>query len=210
MAAPIILTAVNDTLVFLAISYRVVSSATVAGTWRARTRSFFTGEGLYHLSKTLLTSGQVYYLFVLLCCLRQYSNLTDTSVTIGVDIISVAFVFSQNFPESLRPVLVSTYFVLASAMACRVFRMVLLGVPPDLQLNTTKIMSIYRSATQLHCDCDNKDTITTPRHKLDALSETGINVVAEAGTMAGLGDRYRFGERKLAGDDVRQDVSRRV
>jgi len=61
MAVPIILTAANDTLVFLAISYRMVSSAMVASTWRARTRSFFTGEGLYHLSKSLLQSGQAYY-----------------------------------------------------------------------------------------------------------------------------------------------------
>jgi hypothetical protein len=59
---PIVLTAVNDTLVFLAISYRMVSSAMVSCTWSARARSFFTGEGLHQLSKALLQSGQVYYL----------------------------------------------------------------------------------------------------------------------------------------------------
>ena len=61
---PIILTVVNDTLVFLAISYRMVSSAMVSCTWSARARSFFTGEGLHQLSKALLQSGQVYYLSV--------------------------------------------------------------------------------------------------------------------------------------------------
>jgi hypothetical protein len=66
-AVPILLTAVNDTFVFLAISYHMVRSATVESTWRARTKSFFTGEGLLYLSKALLQSGQVYYLSVFGC-----------------------------------------------------------------------------------------------------------------------------------------------
>ena len=64
--APIILTAVNDTFVFLAISYRMVSLSTVSGTWTARAKAFFTGDGMYHLSKALLHSGQIYYLSVFL------------------------------------------------------------------------------------------------------------------------------------------------
>ena len=63
---PIILTAVNDTLIFIAISYRMVSLSMVSGTWSARAKSFFTGDGLHHLSKALLQSGQVYYLSVVL------------------------------------------------------------------------------------------------------------------------------------------------
>jgi hypothetical protein len=61
---PIILTAVNDTFVFLAISHRMLSSAMVGRTWSARAKSFFTGDGLHQLSKALLQSGQVYYLSV--------------------------------------------------------------------------------------------------------------------------------------------------
>jgi hypothetical protein len=61
---PIILTAVNDTLVFVAISYRMVSLSLVSGPWSVRLKSFFTGYGMHHLSKALLQSGQAYYLSV--------------------------------------------------------------------------------------------------------------------------------------------------
>jgi hypothetical protein len=59
---PIISTIFFDTLVFFAISYRMASIAMVGGTWGARVKSFVRGDGLYHLSKALLQSGQVYYL----------------------------------------------------------------------------------------------------------------------------------------------------
>jgi hypothetical protein len=63
-SVPIILSAANDTLIFLAISYRMLSLSMVGNTWSARTRSFFTGKGLHQLSKSVLQSGQAYYLSV--------------------------------------------------------------------------------------------------------------------------------------------------
>ena len=130
IAIPILLTAVNDTLVFLAISYRMVSIAIVKNTWRARTKSFFTGDGLYYLSKALLQSGQVYYLSVFLFASIStliWSNLYS-SVTIGVAIIGSVLIFCGNISVQLRAMLVTPYFTLASAMACRVFRIVIFGV----------------------------------------------------------------------------------
>jgi hypothetical protein len=56
-----IATAVYDTLMYLAISWRLASFATL-GSWKDRLRSFVTGDGLGWLSKILLRSGQVYYL----------------------------------------------------------------------------------------------------------------------------------------------------
>lgn len=61
-AIPSIVACVNDTLVFFAISYRLVSNAATGDNWRARTRSFIKGDGLYSLSRSLLQSGQLYYL----------------------------------------------------------------------------------------------------------------------------------------------------
>ena len=61
---PIILTAAFDTLVFLAISYHMVSISMGGNSWSARVRSFFTGDGLHHLSRSLLQGGQAYYLLV--------------------------------------------------------------------------------------------------------------------------------------------------
>ena len=59
---PVIANAIYDTLVFIAISYRIVSYMGIGDGWRARTKSFFTAEGLPRLSKALLQSGQQYYL----------------------------------------------------------------------------------------------------------------------------------------------------
>ncbi|KAF7972951.1 hypothetical protein HWV62_16520 [Athelia sp. TMB] len=119
----------GDTLVFLAISYRILSNAMVGDTWRERARSFFKGEGLYGLSKGLLQSGQLYYF-----------------VTIGMSITTAAVMLSSGAPDIIRAFLTPPYIALSSALACRVFRTILLG-SFDTQdaLNTQKIGDIMRS-----------------------------------------------------------------
>lgn len=61
VSVPTIITAVYDTLVFLAISWRVISYTVEGYTWQARSRSFFKGTGLHSVSKALLRAGQLYY-----------------------------------------------------------------------------------------------------------------------------------------------------
>jgi hypothetical protein len=56
-----IATAVYDTLMYFAISWRLASFASIDG-WKSQARSFITGGGLGGLAKVLLRSGQVYYL----------------------------------------------------------------------------------------------------------------------------------------------------
>jgi hypothetical protein len=56
-----IATATYDTLMYLAISWRLSSFASV-DRWQDRLRSFVIGDGLGWLSKVLLQSGQTYYL----------------------------------------------------------------------------------------------------------------------------------------------------
>jgi hypothetical protein len=56
-----IATAVYDTLIYIAISWRLASFG-VSDHWKSRVRSFATGGGLSGLSKVLLQSGQAYYL----------------------------------------------------------------------------------------------------------------------------------------------------
>lgn len=52
-----------DTLVYLAISWRLVSTSMISHCgWRDRLRSFVKGDGLLGLSRALLRSGQYYYL----------------------------------------------------------------------------------------------------------------------------------------------------
>jgi len=55
--------AIYDTLVFLAISFRILSYTVVGDTFEARVKSFFRGTGLPSLSRSILQGGQLYYLF---------------------------------------------------------------------------------------------------------------------------------------------------
>ena len=61
---PSIFTTVSDTLVFLAISYRLAADAVTEKTFRGWVRTILHGRGLYSLSKALMQSGQCYYLCV--------------------------------------------------------------------------------------------------------------------------------------------------
>ena len=60
---PILLNAIMDTLVFIAISFRIVSYSLVGDTFGARMRSFLRGSGLPSISKSILQGGQLYYLY---------------------------------------------------------------------------------------------------------------------------------------------------
>jgi hypothetical protein len=59
------LNALFDTLVFLAVSYRIMTS-TPEGSVRTQAGTFFRGDGLSSISRALLQGGQLYYLFVAL------------------------------------------------------------------------------------------------------------------------------------------------
>lgn len=54
--------AVYDTIVFAAISWRVLSHLSTGDCWKSRLGAFFGGQGLYKLSRVLLSDGQLYYL----------------------------------------------------------------------------------------------------------------------------------------------------
>jgi len=56
-----IATAAYDTLVYIAISWRLASFG-MSDHWKSRVKAFITGIGLRGLSKILLQSGQAYYL----------------------------------------------------------------------------------------------------------------------------------------------------
>jgi len=190
---PLILTAVFDTLVFLAISYHMVSVPMVNHTWRGRAKSFFRGDGLHHLSKALLQSGQAYYF-----------------ATIGVAIVAIALILSPSIPGELHALLGSAYFALASAMACRVFRAVLLGIIKDPQASSAKISTVIRAANSNRHDGNDDDGTTTSKHDKPALSSNFINVAVKMDTRTEYSDGYTLWERDSTGDDLRHDASQQV
>lgn len=60
-AAAFITIFIFDTSVFLAISIKI-SGHTVSRDWKGRIKAFVTGHGMGNVSKTLLKTGQMYYL----------------------------------------------------------------------------------------------------------------------------------------------------
>jgi len=64
ISTPIILNSIIDTLVFVAISFRIMSLSLAGDTFGARMGSFFRGNGLPVLSRSVLQGGQLYYLCV--------------------------------------------------------------------------------------------------------------------------------------------------
>ena len=179
-AVPVILTAVFDTLVFLAISYKMVSISMAGNNWSAQVRSFFRGDGLHHLSKSLLRSGQAYYLWVFCCVIVEWKSNTPISVTIGVAITSIALILSPGITGEMHVLLSSAYFALASAMACRVFRAVLLGFVKDTHESTCRMSSAFRMADSYpHGD----DATTTSKNTKPSLaSDVVINMGIKLGT----------------------------
>jgi len=104
-----IATAIYDTLMYLAISWRL-ASFNRTNHWGARVRSFLTGGGLDRLSKILLHSGQAYYF-----------------VTIGFNICAVVFLYSPTVPPEWHLLLLDPNITITSIMACRLFRELKLG-----------------------------------------------------------------------------------
>jgi hypothetical protein len=64
VSIPILMHAAFDTLVFFAISFRIMSFSIVGDTFSARMMSF-RGDGLSSLPRSLLFGGQAYYVFVI-------------------------------------------------------------------------------------------------------------------------------------------------
>ncbi|KZP14567.1 hypothetical protein FIBSPDRAFT_959527 [Athelia psychrophila] len=112
---PIISLCATDTLVFLAISYRLAGlGAGPNANWSERARRFVTGDGLHSLGRSLLRSGQVYYL-----------------ATILFFFINLALVLTPAVPAVLRYILVPPYVSFTNVMTCRVFRGLKLGTIQD-------------------------------------------------------------------------------
>ena len=116
-----------DTLVFIAVAMAIYKNRAVHTTDLSCLRRFgllVCGNGLYKVSEMLLKSGQLYYGWAFFMIPRILSTDTGScSVTIGVQLLSAISAFlglkySQLFYMIFVP--------LSSAMACKVFRMVLL------------------------------------------------------------------------------------
>ncbi|PBK78587.1 hypothetical protein ARMSODRAFT_925021 [Armillaria solidipes] len=76
-----IISTVNDTVIFIAISWRLLETTTYDDSFKGRIRSFVHGKGLPAFSRSLLQSGQEYYL-----------------ITVGGNILTMGMILA---PDSL-------------------------------------------------------------------------------------------------------------
>ena len=112
--------------------------------------------------------------------LVKWKSNTSISITIGVAIISTALMLSPSIHGELHFLLGSAYYALASAMACRVFRAVFLGIITDHHDSTYIIPSIHHVAiNNPHGD----GSSTTSSHVMSGLAPAfALNMVVKADT----------------------------
>ncbi|TFK33079.1 hypothetical protein BDQ12DRAFT_572650, partial [Crucibulum laeve] len=102
---------IHDTLVFLAISWRLFSISHVDNNAGKGLKVVVLGRYLPAFSKAILHDGQVYYL-----------------MSIATVLVALALFFSTNLPIPMRVVFSVFTVTITNIMACRVFRNVKLGL----------------------------------------------------------------------------------
>ncbi|KZP04186.1 hypothetical protein FIBSPDRAFT_878768 [Athelia psychrophila] len=107
---PVAMAFVHDTMVYLAISYRLAADAVPAADWRSRVLSIVTGKGLFSLSRSLMKGGQLYYL--------------ATTVFFFANLAMISSSTHYNRPDYN---LIGLYLGFTNMMACLIFRGVALG-----------------------------------------------------------------------------------
>ncbi|KAH7910122.1 hypothetical protein BJ138DRAFT_1009500 [Hygrophoropsis aurantiaca] len=112
---PIITNTIYATLVFLAISLKLMSMTMIdSPTGSDRVKSFIRGDGLPRFSRLLFKSGQQYYF-----------------ATFGTNILALLMILLPTTPPVFQAMFTIPSVALESSMACRVFRSVKLGVIMD-------------------------------------------------------------------------------
>jgi len=111
---------INDTLVFLAITWRLFRNSYVPRTLRSGIRIVILGDYLPAFSKVLLKDGQAYYLSI-----------------VTLNVIQVVMILIPSNPNVLKLILAVPNVVLMNVMACRVFR------------NTILFGSVRESGTEI-------------------------------------------------------------
>lgn len=134
-AAGVVAATIYDSLVFFAISYRLITFHSPNDSWRTRTRCLFRGEGLHETSKTLVKSGQIYYAYVHNLYFLQ-AILKASRSTAAINLLAVAAAYS-TLPPLLRLSIGIPCLSLPNLMACTVYRSMRLGLIKDDLLSST-------------------------------------------------------------------------
>ncbi|KAF9563106.1 hypothetical protein CPC08DRAFT_686956 [Agrocybe pediades] len=121
VSAAAIIPLVNDTIVFLAISARLMANSYAD---ESRVRTFVFGTQMPALSRSLLQDGQVYYL-----------------TTVTTNLMTVIMLFVKSVPVTYRTMFTVPNIMLMNVMACRVFRNTKFGLFRESSFSTTDFKS---------------------------------------------------------------------
>lgn len=149
-----VLIAVHDSLVYIGISARLTLNNLPLTSPRPidALKIFFSGKGIGQISKSLLTTGQMYYLYVYFFPHRQYASSSPIhldvfqlhSATIGMSIAHIAVIFSPSVPPVIKATIPIPNIALQNVMACRVYRQLKLGLISET--STTTLVSASSSS----------------------------------------------------------------
>ncbi|KAF8154826.1 hypothetical protein B0H34DRAFT_718046 [Crassisporium funariophilum] len=124
VSAAAIIPLVNDTLVFLAITYRLMSNAHRDYSIKDGVRVLVFGDYMPAFSRALLQDGQVYYL-----------------TTVTTSLMTVIMLYIDSVPIAYRTMFTVPNIMLMNVMACRVFRNTKFGLFRETAISTSKMMS---------------------------------------------------------------------
>ncbi|KAJ7687176.1 hypothetical protein B0H17DRAFT_939687 [Mycena rosella] len=111
--ASVLILTVHDTLVFFAISYRLVSDfgQMQQQTWGTQLKMLFSGAHLPAFSKALFADGQMYYM-----------------LTVVTNVVAILLVYIPTVSPVYHGLLSVPNVTLTSILACRVYRNTKLGI----------------------------------------------------------------------------------
>ena len=154
---------VNDTLIFVAMTWRLVrgsrrGSIRTGGLW-----SFIFGRHLPAFSRSLLQDGQAYYLLSDFKLDFQYrSSIITFRSTVGLAFVTVTFITVKSIPTVYRSAIGIPDIMLINVMACRVFRNTKFGIFKETTSNFVLPMEIPDLSITF-----NGDRSSTPRNTFD-------------------------------------------
>jgi len=131
VSAACIVPLVNDTLIFIATSWRLWKNAYVDQSIHNNIQVMVFGRHLPSFSRALLKDGQAYYL-----------------TTISLNLITVSLFFNRSIPVVYRSFIGIPNIVLMNSMACHVYRNVRFGVYVENASTITTISTRHDRKTE--------------------------------------------------------------
>jgi len=159
VSAAAIIPLVNDTLVFLAISYRLMTNTHVEFNIKSGVKTLVFGEYLPAFSKTLFQDGQLYYL-----------------TTVTTSLMTVIMLYVSSVPITYRTMFTVPNIALMNIMACRVFRHTKFGMFRETSISTSKLVTSGTESTAIPLSLRNGIRHSKIPANSDILDGNGVEI----------------------------------